>query len=122
MPKKVFTPVQLPEEQPDQCEKCPLIGKIPKEEREKGVREGYCCLCRYPFARLKSKGIKLSAKEYKKKKRKLHRPCDHLWHVLVSLPRRQFCMPNWVYIKYRMEFEKEQMLKYYPKFKFRDFA
>lgn len=121
MPRKVFTPIQLPREQPDKCEKCPLIGKIPEEEREKGLREGYYCLCKFPYPRLKSKGIKLSAEEYKKKKRRLHRPCDHLWDVFTSLPKRRFCMPTVAYIKYRMEYEKEQQLKYYPKFKFKDF-
>ena len=35
MPKKLFTPIQLPKEQPDKCENCPLIGKIPEEERGK---------------------------------------------------------------------------------------
>ena len=121
MPRKIVTPIQLPKEQPDKCENCPLIGKIPEEEREEGVREGYYCLGKFPYPRLKSKGIKLSAEEYRKKKRKLHRPCDYLWHVWTSLPRRCFCMPNMVYIKYRMEYEKEQQLKYYPRLKFKEY-
>ena len=121
MPKKLYTPIQLPRKQPDKCESCPLIGKIPEEEREEGVREGYYCLGKFPFPRLKSKGIKLSAEEYRSKKRRLHRPCDYLWGVWTSLPRRRFCMANRIYIKYRMEFEKEQQLKYYPKFKFKEY-
>jgi hypothetical protein len=120
MPRKIFVPIRLSPEQPDRCELCPLIGKIPEEEREKGLREGYFCLGKFPYPRLKSKGIKLSAEEYRKKKRKLHRPCDSLWHLWTSLPRRCFCMPNMVYIKYRLEYEKEQQLKYYPKFQFKD--
>ena len=123
MPRKVYTPIQLPKEQPDKCENCPLIGKIPEEEREEGVREGYYCLGKCPDPRLKSKGIKLSAEEYRKKKRKLHRPCDHLWNVWTSLlPRRLFSMPNVAYIKYRMEYEKEQQLKYYPRLKFKEYG
>lgn len=114
MPRKVYVPIKLPLEQPDRCELCPLIGKIPDEEREEGVREGYFCLGRYPFPRLKSKGIKLSKAEYRRKKRVLHRPCDKLWDVWTSLPKRCFCMPNKVYLRYRMEFEREQQLKYYP--------
>ena len=120
MPKKVITPIQLPREQPDKCEKCPLIGKIPEEEREEGLREGYFCLGKFPYPRLKSKGIKLSKAEYRKKKRVLHRPCDSLWKVWVTLPKRCFCMHVEAYKRYRMEFEREQQLKYYPKFHFKD--
>lgn len=121
MPRKIFTPIQLPLEQPDRCDKCPLIGKIPKEERREGLREGYYCLCKFPYPRLKSKSIKLSAEEYKKKKRRLHRPCDYLWHALTSLPNRRFCVLTEAYVKYRIEYEKEQQLRYYPKFKFKDY-
>ena len=44
MPKDIFTPRQLPREQPDRCELCPLLGLIPKDERRKGKRERYFCL------------------------------------------------------------------------------
>lgn len=119
MPKKVFVPIRIPQEQPDRCELCPLIGKIPDEEREAGVREGYFCLGRFPYPRLKSKGIKLSKAEYRRKKRVLHRPCDKLWDVWVTLPKRNFAMCTEAYKKYRMEFEREQQLKYYPSFHFK---
>ena len=33
MPKDIYTPRQLPREQPDRCELCPLVGIIPKDER-----------------------------------------------------------------------------------------
>ena len=35
--------------------------------------------------------------------------------------RNCFIMPNMVYIKYRMEYEKEQQLKYYPRLKFKEY-
>ena len=44
MPKILYIPRKLPLEQPDRCELCPLIGVIPKEERESGKRERYYCL------------------------------------------------------------------------------
>ena len=44
MPKQVFIPRQLPPKKPDRCELCPLIGLIPKEDRERGKREKYYCL------------------------------------------------------------------------------
>ena len=30
MPKAIFTPIQLPPEQPDRCSRCPLLGKRPQ--------------------------------------------------------------------------------------------
>ena len=44
MPRALFTPIQLPPEQPDKCSRCPLLGLRPKGELTKGQRQAYCCL------------------------------------------------------------------------------
>lgn len=139
MPKKVFTPRQLPPEQPDSCERCPLVGIIPKEERRSGVRERYYCLgiygpefdengnpvidengCqRIGFPRIKTKGIRNSAKSWKAKGHLLHRPCDNIWDAWMTLPGRLFGIPTDTYTKYRIPYEHEQMTKNIPRFPFR---
>lgn len=122
MPKKYYIPIQLPPEQPDRCELCPLIGKIPTEERQKGVRQGYCCLGIFgPDGHpvLKSKGIKSSAAAWKAMGRKLHRPCDHLWPVWMTLPRRRFGISTDAYLTRRRPYEMERERKQLPKFNFR---
>ena len=107
MPKDLYYPQRLPREQPDRCELCPLIGIIPDEERRKGLRERYYCLGifealtddngeplkdengeqKLSFPRLKSKGIKRSAKAVKQGGHLLHRPTlasmdDTAWAVV----------------------------------------
>jgi hypothetical protein len=139
MPKKVYTPRQLPPEQPDCCERCPLVGIIPKEERRSGVRERYYCLGIYGpefdengnpvtdengcqligFPRIKTKGIRNSAKAWKAKGHLLHRPCDNIWDAWMTLPGKLLGIPTDTYIKYRIPFEQEQMTKNMPRFPFR---
>ncbi len=131
MPKLYYTPRQLPSQQPDRCELCPLIGKIPPDEREKGVREAYYCLgifqaepdergeLKMTFPRLKSKGIKSSAQAWKEMGHRLHRPCDLLWDSWMTLPGRLYGMPTDTYTKYRLPYEHEQQIKNFPKFNFR---
>ena len=139
MPKSFFIPRQLPKDQPDRCELCPLVGIIPKEEREKGVRERYYCLGifdaetdehgkpllddkgdqRLSFRRLKSKSLKVSAEAVRRSGHKLHRPCDMIWDAWMTLPGRMFGMLSDTYTKYRLPYEQEQQTKNYPKFKFR---
>lgn len=139
MPKVQYIPRKLPPEQPDRCELCPLVGIIPKEERESGKRERYYCLGVYDgetddngkpilnkdgyqklsFPRLKSKGINTSAKAVKAGGHKLHRPCDLLWNAWMTLPDRLFGMPINTYTNYRLPYEKEQQVKNQPKFRFR---
>lgn len=134
-----YTPRQLPREQPDRCELCPLVGIIPKDERREGKREGYFCLGIYEaevdelgepvldengvqqlsFPRLPSKRINVSAKKVKAGGHLLHRPCDYTWDSWMTLPGRVFGMPTDVYNAYRVPFEREQMIKNLPKFKFR---
>ena len=140
MPKQLYIPRPLPREQPDRCELCPLVGIIPDEDRRKGLRERYYCLGifealkdaeghpimdaetgeqKLSFPRLKTKGIKTSAKAVKSGGHRLHRPCDLLWPAWMTLPGRLFGMPADTYTKYRLPYEHEQQVKQQPKFKFR---
>lgn len=140
MPKNIFTPRKLTtEEPPDRCELCPLIGRIPDEERKRGERRGYCCLGVFEaetdaegnavldengvqqmtFPKLTSKGIKTSFKDTRKSGHLLHRPCDHIWQAWLTLPGRMFAIPTDIYLRYRLPYEREQQVKNYPKFKFK---
>ena len=139
MPRDIYTPRQLPQEQPDRCELCPLVGIIPKDQRHQGKRERYYCLGifeadtdsdglpvldengmqRLSFPRLSSKGITVSARKVREGGHLLHRPCDYIWSSWMQLPGRMFAMPTDVYNAYRTPFEKEQMIKNMPKFNFR---
>lgn len=140
MPRNIYTPRQLPKEQPDRCELCPLVGIIPKCERRAGKRERYFCLGIYEgetdadgdpvldadgiqrmsFPRLSSKGIAVSAKAVQSGGHLWHRPCDYTWDSWMTLPGRIFGMPTDIYNTYRLPYEKEQMVKHMPKFKFRN--
>lgn len=139
MPKTIYTPRQLPMEQPDRCELCPLIGVIPKNERRKGKRERYFCLGIFEaetdengdpvldehgqqqmsHPRLSSKGITVSAMATRKKGHLWHRPCDYTWQSWMTLPGRVFGLPTDVFNAYRIPFEQEQMIKSMPKLPFR---
>lgn len=139
MPKNIYTPRQLPPEQPDRCELCPLVGIIPKEQRREGKRERYFCLGIYEaekdetgapildaegmqrlsFPRLSTKSISVSARRVREGGHVHHRPCDMTWDAWMQLPMRVFGMPTDVFTAYRIPYEKEQMIKYLPKFSFR---
>lgn len=139
MPKEVFIPRQLPPKKPDRCELCPLIGLIPKEDREKGKRERYYCLgiyepmkddndnpilnsdgtTRFSFPRLSTREANnVSASDRKEKGHLLHRPCDSIWAAWMRLDRRRFPMLTETYNRYRIPFEAEQQKKQQPKFAF----
>ena len=139
MPKKIFIPRQLPPKKPDRCELCPLIGLIPKEDREKGKRERYYCLgifepqrdeqgdpilnndgtTLFEFPRLSTREANnVSAADRKEKGHLLHRPCDNIWAAWMRLDRRRFPMLAETYNKYRLPFEAEQQQKNQPKFTF----
>lgn len=109
MPKRTIVPTQLPMEQPDCCAKCPLIGLIPKNQRQPGVRQSYVCLGVLGEA-LPSKGIWSSAADAKAKKRKLHRPCDTRWDAWAQLPGRKFGMSYAHYLQYRLPYEQSSQL------------
>ena len=139
MPKRVFIARQLPPTKPDRCELCPLIGLIPKQDRERGKREKYYCLgifvpmvdengepvldengCqRFSFPRVSSRGeTNVSAKDRKQKGHPLHRPCDNTWAAWMRLQGRKFPMLTETYNTYRLPFEVEQQQKQQPKFAF----
>jgi hypothetical protein len=139
MPKQVFIPRQLPPKKPDRCELCPLIGLIPKEDRERGKREKYYCLgifeplvdeegnpilddkgCqRFGFPRLSTRASNnCSASDRKVKGHLLHRPCDNMWAAWMRLQGRKFPMLTETYNTYRLPFEAEQQQKQQPKFAF----
>jgi len=109
MPKKAIIPIQIPMEQPDCCARCPLIGLIPKNQRQPGVRQSYVCLGVLGEA-LPSKGIWTSASEAKQKKRKHHRPCDTRWEAWAQLPGRKFGMSYAHYLQYRLPYEQGNQL------------
>ena len=105
MPRQATIPMKLPLEQPDTCAVCPLVGLIPKGQREGGVRQAYVCLG-VPGEALTSKGIHSSAAAYKTKNRKLHRPCDTRWHAWTQLPGRIFGISYAHYLQYRLPYEQ----------------
>lgn len=109
MPRKPIIPIKLPMEQPDCCMKCPLIGLIPKNQREPGIRQSYVCLGVLGEP-LSSKGVWSSAEEARQKKRKLHRVCDSRWEAWMQLPGRLFGMGYAHYLQYRMPFEQSNQL------------
>ena len=119
MPQLLYHQVQLPPKQPDRCDLCPLCGKKPADETVKGQRQGYCCLGEFPHPSLTSKGIHSSAENYKKMGRRLHRPCDRLWAVWMTIPRHVFGITMDAYFARRRPFELEQERKAMPKFKFK---
>jgi hypothetical protein len=110
MSKQAIIPQEIPMEQPDTCARCPLLGLIPKEQRGKNVRQAYVCLGVLGVA-LTSKGIHSSAESYRKKNRKLHRPCDTRWHAWTQLPGRLFGISYANYLQYRLPYEQGQQLQ-----------
>ena len=117
----------------------PLIGLIPKEDRERGKREKYYCLgiyepltdddgdpildergCqRFGFPRLSTREANnVSASQRKEKGHLLHRPCDNMWAAWMRLQGRKFPMLTETYNTYRLPFEAEQQQKQQPKFAF----
>lgn len=116
MPKAIFTQIQLPPEQPDKCQRCPLLGLRPKDELEKGKRESYCCLGYFAdggFPPLTSKGIHSSAQAYKRMGRRLHRPCDDLWETWMTLDGHKLSITNEAWRERRRPYELEQEKKHY---------
>ena len=116
MPKNIYTPIQLPPNQPDRCAKCPLLGKRPQQEQTKGQRQAYCCLGIFTadgFPPLTSKGIERSAEAYRKSQRRLHRPCDDRWDVWMSLPNRRLPITSEAWRERRRPLELEMEQKYY---------
>ena len=80
MPKIIFTDIPLVEDEPDRCLDCPLLGLIPKDEREFGRQQSHVCLSTRES--LSERMIKARRTD-KDDKHKLDRPCTRagLWQV-----------------------------------------
>lgn len=116
MPKTPYKQVELPPKQPDQCKRCPLLGLRPKEELERGKRESFCCLGYFAdggFPTISSKGIKSSAAAYKAKKQKLHRPCDDVWDMWMTLDGRRLSITRDAWLERRRPYELEMERRHY---------
>lgn len=113
MPRKNIIRIKLPPEQPDTCASCPLLGLIPKELRQNGVRQSFACLG--TMDALTSKGIHSSAAAYKQMGRKWHRPCDAKWDAWMQLPGREFGISYQAYLQSRLPYEQKQQLIFHFK-------
>jgi hypothetical protein len=80
MPKIIFIDINLREDEPDRCLDCPLLGLIPKDEREFGRQQSHVCLGTRES--LSERMIKARRTD-KDDKHKLDRPCTRagLWQV-----------------------------------------
>lgn len=107
--------IEIPTIQPDTCLKCPLIGMIPKNIRQKGKRQAYCCLGVLPHKPLTSKGIGVSANNKRKTGHLKHRVCDDKWEVWRRMYGDYFPLNEKSY-QYRKDYE-EKILE--PMFDFR---
>lgn len=100
------------QEQPDCCSRCPLIGIVPEEFRQRGTRQSYCCLGVYPHEALTSKGIDVRASDRLKTGHKLHRPCDDLWDIWWQEPDHCVKISKDSYRYCRMPYENRQQLAF----------
>ena len=106
MPKQLFTPIQLPPEQPACCASCPLVGIIPQAERPKGSKETHVCLG--TGEALAGRGIVSQHDRHK-------RPCDHLWASWMGLPLRRYRLNTEYYLRYRVPYDqsKQMIIKFH---------
>ena len=102
MPKKIFQDIKLPQQEPDQCIDCPLLGLIPESERPKGSQQVHVCL---GTAQSLSKRMAEARKSAKDKDHQLDRPCKGgYWQIWQEKELK----PGYVtvrvvdYVKYRM--------------------
>jgi hypothetical protein len=98
---------------PDSCERCPLIGIIPEEHRQTGVRQSYCCLGVYPHEPLTSKGIKVSVSGKREKTGHIHhRPCEDRWDTWWENPGHMVTISKESYRFCRLPYESRQQLAF----------
>ena len=83
MPKKIFSQVRLPRVQPDCCMDCPLLGEIPKSERQPGTQENLVCLGTH-YA-MSARAARSKASEHNTK-HPLKRSCDGDWDRWQETP------------------------------------
>lgn len=84
MPKKCFIKVKLPGDKPDCCFCCPLLGEIPKEERQgNGSQAILVCLGTEYAMSVRAARSKASDHD---SKHPLKRPCDQDWERWMDSP------------------------------------
>lgn len=99
MPKRVTVQIKLPEEQPDRCIDCPLLGIIPLEKRRHGSKKTYLCIPDHKALAKRKTSIRKSDTTRSKP---LKRPCDNKWHAWVELPKRMLGIRISDYNEYRL--------------------
>lgn len=104
MPKRLSVMVKLPEEQPDRCLDCPLLGVIPIEKRKHGSKKTHVCLGTYPAIKALAKRLTAIRKSDESRSKPLQRPCDKLWHAWIKLPKRQFPLNINAYNEFRQPY------------------
>lgn len=103
MPKKTITPIQLPQEQPDNCASCPLCGIIPKGMRKPKSKETHVCIG--TMEALSGRGIQVRASK-KDIRHPWHRPCDTRWASWMQLPHRTLGVATLSYNTFRIPYEQ----------------
>ena len=104
--------IKLPNQQPDRCKDCVLVGIIPEVYRQRGVRQSYCCLGVFPHEALTSKGIEVSASDKQKTGHLLHRPCDDRWEAWMQEPNHVFHLSLESYKLCRLPYERRCQLAF----------
>ena len=90
MPRKPFRQIQLPQEQPDRCSDCPLLGLIPDHLRSPDKEDRFkSLLCLGTNAALTKKFSEIKASE-KDSHHPHNRPCDSRWDAWMQLPGKKF--------------------------------
>ena len=99
---------------PESCERCPLIGIIPKEQRVAGLRQSYCCLGVWPYEPLTSKGIGVDVEDKRRKTGHIkHRICEDRWETwYTSTPDHTVQISKDGYRFCRLPYEGRQQLAF----------
>jgi len=97
--------VKLPTAKPDCCALCPLIGMIPKEQRQHGSYENLVCLGTLDALTKRGSQVRESKRD---KKHPLHRPCDTNWELWQTLPKGELPISKDLYIQCRIPYELSQ--------------
>lgn len=111
MPKKIFTQIQLPLEQPDRCADCPLLGLIPDNLRSPNPEDRFKSLvCVGTSAAITKKFSEIRASQ-RDNHHPLHRPCDSRWNAWQQMPRREFPVKIQVYNTYLEPYHRTKELR-----------
>lgn len=106
MPKKNIIQVQLPMEQPDRCQDCPLLGLIPEGMRSNDFADRFkslVCIGTMDAITKKSSEVRASEKDARHPH---HRPCDRVWKAWSQLPGRKFGVGVEIYNTFRVPFDQ----------------